>query len=167
VRTLTQLRMFLVPYYKWAKHACPAARACRGAATAVSMQYACSICMRGPERLPLCENEVGWSVHKTCVEAAGQGLSRLPRPRPLASGIYVHACPRSQAGVCLGRRDRPRQYAERSMFCARMTLPRFHERINVRTGPSCIQHRRDLQSSKMHERTRMHQQACCIILVHE
>eukprot|EP00955_Chlamydomonas_euryale_P093589 364793-Chlamydomonas_euryale.AAC.11 len=38
--------------------------------------------MRCPERLPLCESEAGWCVHTTCVEAAGRGLSRLPRPRP-------------------------------------------------------------------------------------
>eukprot|EP00955_Chlamydomonas_euryale_P039535 351451-Chlamydomonas_euryale.AAC.2 len=32
----------------------------------------------------------GWSVHKPFVEAAGRGLSRLPRPRP-ARG-WGHAC---------------------------------------------------------------------------
>eukprot|EP00955_Chlamydomonas_euryale_P105564 365647-Chlamydomonas_euryale.AAC.20 len=53
----------------------------------LGMQCACVlhrvyICMRGPERLPLRETEAGWSVHKTCVEAAGRGLSRLLRPRP-------------------------------------------------------------------------------------
>eukprot|EP00955_Chlamydomonas_euryale_P065988 359416-Chlamydomonas_euryale.AAC.22 len=52
---------------------------------AVACVHACSICMRSPERLPLCETEAGWSVHRTCVEAAGRGLSRLPRPR-LARG---------------------------------------------------------------------------------
>eukprot|EP00955_Chlamydomonas_euryale_P039872 351534-Chlamydomonas_euryale.AAC.4 len=40
-----------------------------------------------------------------------------------------------------GRHDRPRPEAETSMFCARMTQPRIHERVNARTGPSCIQHR--------------------------
>eukprot|EP00955_Chlamydomonas_euryale_P092728 364735-Chlamydomonas_euryale.AAC.7 len=38
---------------------------------------ACRICMRGPERLPFCETEAGWAVHKTGVEAACRGLSRL------------------------------------------------------------------------------------------
>eukprot|EP00955_Chlamydomonas_euryale_P067661 359911-Chlamydomonas_euryale.AAC.2 len=67
---------------------------------------------------------------------------------PPALGIYMHACPRSQAGRGRGRRDRPRQQAESSMFCARTTLPRLHKRVDVRTDPSCIQHRRDLRSNK-------------------
>eukprot|EP00955_Chlamydomonas_euryale_P062144 358298-Chlamydomonas_euryale.AAC.7 len=33
--------------------------------------------MRGPERLPFCEIEAGWSVHKTCAKAEGRGLPRL------------------------------------------------------------------------------------------
>eukprot|EP00955_Chlamydomonas_euryale_P111071 366037-Chlamydomonas_euryale.AAC.1 len=58
--------------------------------------------MRGPERLPFCENETGWSVHKTCVEAADRGLLRLPRPRPAlglgqgrpsASDMHARKCP--------------------------------------------------------------------------
>eukprot|EP00955_Chlamydomonas_euryale_P014350 154388-Chlamydomonas_euryale.AAC.1 len=32
-----------------------------------------------------------------------------PQARPPASGIYMHACPRPQAGLGLDRRDRPRQ----------------------------------------------------------
>eukprot|EP00955_Chlamydomonas_euryale_P058608 357125-Chlamydomonas_euryale.AAC.3 len=42
-------------------------------------------------------------------------------------GIYMHACPRPRAGQGRGRRDGPRSEAESSMFCARMTLPRFHK----------------------------------------
>eukprot|EP00955_Chlamydomonas_euryale_P119014 366570-Chlamydomonas_euryale.AAC.3 len=61
------------------------------------------------------------------------------RPR----GIYVHACPRPRACRARGRRDMPRAESETSMFCARMTLSRLHIRVNKRTGPSCIQQRRD------------------------
>eukprot|EP00955_Chlamydomonas_euryale_P073127 361622-Chlamydomonas_euryale.AAC.3 len=46
------------------------------------------------------------------------------RPR----GIYVHACRRQRAGRGRGRRDRPRPEAETSMFCARITQPRFYIR---------------------------------------
>eukprot|EP00955_Chlamydomonas_euryale_P052027 355040-Chlamydomonas_euryale.AAC.17 len=100
-------------------------------------------------------------------------------PRPPASGIYVHACPGPRAGQGRGRRDRPRSEAEASMigrdrpeaetsmFCSKMTQPRFRMRVNARAGPSCIQHRRDLWSNKcMHERTHIHHHASCIILVH-
>eukprot|EP00955_Chlamydomonas_euryale_P049537 354275-Chlamydomonas_euryale.AAC.5 len=65
---------------------------------------------------------------RTCMHVNAQGQ----RPR----GMYVHACPRSQAGLGLGRHDRPRPAASH-MVCARTSLPRFHARINVR-GPSCI-----------------------------
>eukprot|EP00955_Chlamydomonas_euryale_P104575 365576-Chlamydomonas_euryale.AAC.9 len=87
---------------------------------------------------------------RTCRHVNARGR----RPR----GIYVHACPRPRAGQGRGRRDRPRTEAETSMFCARVTQPRFHMRVNGRTGPSCIQHSRGLRSNKcMHERTHMHQ----------
>eukprot|EP00955_Chlamydomonas_euryale_P047191 353614-Chlamydomonas_euryale.AAC.2 len=96
------------------------------------------------------------------VEAAGQGLSRLPRLR----GIYVHACPRPRASQGRGRHGGPRPEAETSMFCARIARPRLHTRINERTGPSCTPHRWDLRRNKcMHERPHMHQHACCIILI--
>eukprot|EP00955_Chlamydomonas_euryale_P109618 365942-Chlamydomonas_euryale.AAC.79 len=49
--------------------------------------------------------------------------ARGRRPR----GIYVYACPRPRAGRGPGRRNRPTPEAESSMFCARMTLPRFHK----------------------------------------
>eukprot|EP00955_Chlamydomonas_euryale_P107501 365775-Chlamydomonas_euryale.AAC.4 len=46
--------------------------------------------MRGSECSPSCKPEAGWSVHKTFVEAAGRGLSRLPRVgRP--SALDMHA----------------------------------------------------------------------------
>eukprot|EP00955_Chlamydomonas_euryale_P010779 116518-Chlamydomonas_euryale.AAC.1 len=61
----------------------------------------CSICMRGPKCLPLCEPEARWSVHKKIVEAAGRGLSCLPRPRPAltsrAGNMHAHKCPRPEA----------------------------------------------------------------------
>eukprot|EP00955_Chlamydomonas_euryale_P057734 356878-Chlamydomonas_euryale.AAC.4 len=75
--------------------------------------HACSICMRSPERLPSCKTEAGSSLHKICAEAAGRGLSCM-------SSVW------SRLG--LGRRDRLRSEAESSMFCARMTLSRFHKR---------------------------------------
>eukprot|EP00955_Chlamydomonas_euryale_P108962 365895-Chlamydomonas_euryale.AAC.7 len=94
---------------------------------------------------------------RTCMYVNARGR----RPK----GIYVRACPRPRAGRGRGRRDRPRPEAETSMFCARMSQPRFHMRVNARTGPSCIQHGRDLRRNKyMHECTHMHQHACCIIL---
>eukprot|EP00955_Chlamydomonas_euryale_P064861 359094-Chlamydomonas_euryale.AAC.8 len=43
-------------------------------------------------------------------------------PRPEAVG-HLHAC----MSEARGRRDSPRSEAESSMFCARMTLPRFHK----------------------------------------
>eukprot|EP00955_Chlamydomonas_euryale_P076122 362553-Chlamydomonas_euryale.AAC.1 len=74
--------------------------------------------------------------------------ARSRRPR----GIYVHACPRPRADRGQGKRDRPRPAAETSMFYARMT--QVTHKGTARTGPSCIQHRRDLRSNKcMHERT--------------
>eukprot|EP00955_Chlamydomonas_euryale_P093882 364812-Chlamydomonas_euryale.AAC.6 len=77
----------------------------------------------------------------------------------------MYACPRPRIYRGRGRRDRTRQEAKSNMLCARMTQPRFHKRLYVRTGPSCIQHRRDLRSNIcMHERTYMHQNACCIIV---
>eukprot|EP00955_Chlamydomonas_euryale_P042327 352270-Chlamydomonas_euryale.AAC.7 len=60
--------------------------------------------MRGPERLPSSGTEAGWSMHKTFVEAAGRGLSRLPRPRPARGRGPAEA----EAGV-IGRDRRPRQ----------------------------------------------------------
>eukprot|EP00955_Chlamydomonas_euryale_P051752 354941-Chlamydomonas_euryale.AAC.4 len=79
------------------------------------------------------------------------------RPQVEAYHAHVHALrPRAVRGR--GRRVRPRPEAETSMFCARMTLPRFHMRVNAMTGPPCTQHRQDLRSNKcMHERTHMHQ----------
>eukprot|EP00955_Chlamydomonas_euryale_P053702 355578-Chlamydomonas_euryale.AAC.3 len=38
-------------------------------------------------------------------------------PRPPASGMYVHACPRFQAGLGLGRHDRPRPAASAHVLC--------------------------------------------------
>eukprot|EP00955_Chlamydomonas_euryale_P079879 363353-Chlamydomonas_euryale.AAC.14 len=67
---------------------------------------------------------------RTCMHVHARGR----RPR----GIYVHACPRLRASRGQGSRDRPRMETKSSMFCARITLPRFHKRVNVRTGPSCI-----------------------------
>eukprot|EP00955_Chlamydomonas_euryale_P048047 353852-Chlamydomonas_euryale.AAC.4 len=74
------------------------ASSCRAIAHDLATQeHACSICMRGPKRLPLCETEAGWSVYKTC----------LPRP-PVSA---YHAC------LGLGRRDRPRPAALTHVLC--------------------------------------------------
>eukprot|EP00955_Chlamydomonas_euryale_P088181 364357-Chlamydomonas_euryale.AAC.8 len=52
--------------------------------------------MRGPERLPFCETEAGWSVRKTCAEAAGQGLSSMQQcirmHMRMYSGAHAHKC---------------------------------------------------------------------------
>eukprot|EP00955_Chlamydomonas_euryale_P002013 22538-Chlamydomonas_euryale.AAC.1 len=84
----------------------------------------------------------------------------MPRGR---RGTYVRACLRPKVGQGRGRHDRPRPEAERTMFCARMTLPRFHMRVD--TSTACMQHRRDLRSKKcIHKRVHMDQHACCILL---
>eukprot|EP00955_Chlamydomonas_euryale_P102699 365439-Chlamydomonas_euryale.AAC.4 len=76
-------------------------------------------------------------VQADCV-CRGQG-----RPK----GHYVHACPRLRAGLGRGRRGRPRLEAGTSMFCARIYLPMFRMRVNVRTGPSHTQCRRGVRSN--------------------
>eukprot|EP00955_Chlamydomonas_euryale_P054892 355982-Chlamydomonas_euryale.AAC.5 len=75
---------------------------------------------RGRRSRPImpAEAEVGLRP-RTCTHVNGRGR----RPR----GISMHACPRPRAGRGRGRRDSPRSEAESSMFCARMTLPRFHK----------------------------------------
>eukprot|EP00955_Chlamydomonas_euryale_P113853 366239-Chlamydomonas_euryale.AAC.5 len=50
--------------------------------------------------------------------------SRGQRPR----GMCVHACLRPRANQGRGKGGRLRPKAETSMFCARVTLPRFHMR---------------------------------------
>eukprot|EP00955_Chlamydomonas_euryale_P047621 353747-Chlamydomonas_euryale.AAC.1 len=91
---------------------------------------------RGRRSRPIMPAEAGLRP-RTCMYVNARGQ----RPR----GIYVHACPRPRSGRGRGRRYRPRPEAETSMFW--MTQPRFHMRVNARTGPSCIQHRRDLRSA--------------------
>eukprot|EP00955_Chlamydomonas_euryale_P102340 365413-Chlamydomonas_euryale.AAC.4 len=59
--------------------------------------HACSVCVRGPECLPLCESEAGRSVYKTCVEATGGGRGQPEtedmQACPPASGLgHSHAC---------------------------------------------------------------------------
>eukprot|EP00955_Chlamydomonas_euryale_P086041 364188-Chlamydomonas_euryale.AAC.4 len=62
--------------------------------------------MRGlSSRISACEKFAGSSLHKTCLS------------RPPASGIYGHACPRSRAGLGLGRRERPRPAALAHVLC--------------------------------------------------
>eukprot|EP00955_Chlamydomonas_euryale_P099185 365201-Chlamydomonas_euryale.AAC.4 len=86
-------------------------------------------------------------------------------PRPEAKAHLCACMSETEGCQGRGRRDRPRLEAELSMFCARMPLPRFHKRVNARTGPSCIQHRRDLRSNKcMHERTHAHASTCMLML---
>eukprot|EP00955_Chlamydomonas_euryale_P090011 364506-Chlamydomonas_euryale.AAC.6 len=64
-----------------------------------------AVCMRGLfSRLP---------ARETSASAGPQPREcmHVNAPRPPASGIYVHTCPRSQPGLGLGRRDGPRPAA--------------------------------------------------------
>eukprot|EP00955_Chlamydomonas_euryale_P003734 39216-Chlamydomonas_euryale.AAC.1 len=81
--------------------------------------------MRGPKRLSLRETEAGpCRKHASRPQVEANHACR-GRCRPVASGIYVHACPRPRAGLGLGRRDWPRPEVETSMCCTRINLPRF------------------------------------------
>eukprot|EP00955_Chlamydomonas_euryale_P075847 362471-Chlamydomonas_euryale.AAC.1 len=54
-------------------------------------------------------------------------------PQPPASGIYAHACPRSQASLGLGRRDRPRPAASTHVMCTDHPASVSHK--GKRSGP--------------------------------
>eukprot|EP00955_Chlamydomonas_euryale_P047485 353698-Chlamydomonas_euryale.AAC.4 len=81
---------------------------------------------RSLEAYHACRAKIG-PKPRTCMHVNARGQ----RTR----GIYVHACLRPWVGRGRGRRDRLRSEAESSMVCAWMTLPRFHIRVNARTGP--------------------------------
>eukprot|EP00955_Chlamydomonas_euryale_P090995 364588-Chlamydomonas_euryale.AAC.15 len=71
--------------------------------------------MRGPERLPQCETEAGWSVHKTCVPRPQVKAYHTCRGRdwPETEDMHARKCPRPQAEghlhACMSEADgRPR-----------------------------------------------------------
>eukprot|EP00955_Chlamydomonas_euryale_P068125 360023-Chlamydomonas_euryale.AAC.5 len=91
---------------------------------------ACVACMCPCMRRGPCTKYVPRPQVAACHACRGRGRPDMHdanaqgrRPR----GIYVHACPRPRAGRGRGRCDSPRSEAESSIFCARMTLPRFHK----------------------------------------
>eukprot|EP00955_Chlamydomonas_euryale_P075100 362213-Chlamydomonas_euryale.AAC.2 len=106
----------------------------------------------------LCETLAGPSLLKTCLTRppisdytpASALAGPQPRtcmyvnaPRPPASGTYMHACPRSWAGLGLGRHDRPRTAASTHLLCT--DHPSSVSHYGKRSGPlmhilhACIQ----------------------------